>query len=87
MSRVMLNDEVTSNIIVTRLVCQGCPLIPLLFAIVSHPLLVILSRLATNGSIVGLHPPFWTTSSIGFGMRFFHVSRVSHRNLEKGMLV
>ena len=36
---------------------QGCPLSPLLFAIVTHPLLVMLSNLAARGDIVGLHLP------------------------------
>ena len=54
-SRVMLNGGVTSDIALTRSVRQGCPLSPLLFAIVTHPLLVLLSRLATNCDIVGLH--------------------------------
>ena len=32
--------------------------IPLLFAIVTHPLLVMLSRFVMNGDIMGLHIPF-----------------------------
>ena len=47
-SRVMLSGGVTSDIAVTRSVRQGCPLSPLLFAIVTHPLLVMLSRLAQS---------------------------------------
>ena len=57
MSQVMLNGGVTSDISLTRSVLQGCPLSPLLFAIVTHPLLMMLSRLATNGDIVGLPLP------------------------------
>ena len=56
-SLVMRNGGVTSDIALTRSVHQGCPISPLLFAIVTHPLLVMLSRLATNGDIVGLHLP------------------------------
>ena len=36
---------------------QGYPLSPLLFAIDTHPLLVVLSNHAANGDIVGLHLP------------------------------
>ena len=36
---------------------QGCPQSPLLFAIVTHRLLVMLSNLAAMGDIVGLHLP------------------------------
>ena len=57
-SRVILNRGVTSDISLTRSVRQGCPLSPLFFAIVTHPLLVMLSSLATNGDIVGLHLPW-----------------------------
>ena len=56
-SRVMLNGGVTPKVFLTRSVRQGCPLSPLLFAIVTHPLLVMLSNLATNGDIVGLRLP------------------------------
>ena len=56
-SRVMLNGGVTLDIALTRSVRQGCPLSPLLFATVTHPLLVMLSRLTTNGDIVGLYLP------------------------------
>ena len=51
---VMLNDEVISKIPLTR---SCCPLSLLLFAIVTHLLLVMLSSLATNEKIVGLHLP------------------------------
>ena len=51
----MLNGRVTPKGFLTRSVRQGCPLSPLLFAIVTHPLLVMLSNLATRGDIVGLH--------------------------------
>ena len=53
----MLSGGITSNIALTRFVRQGCRLSPLLFATVTHPLLVMLSRFATNGDIVGLHLP------------------------------
>ena len=56
-SQVMLNGGVTSDISLTRSVLQGYPLSPLLFAIVTHLLLVMLSRLATNDDILGLHLP------------------------------
>ena len=39
-SRVMLNGGVTPKVFLTRSVQQGCPLSPLLFAIVTHHLLV-----------------------------------------------
>ena len=56
-SRVMLTSGVTPKFFLTRFVCQGFPLSPLLFIIVTHPMLVMLSNLATNGDIVGLHLP------------------------------
>ena len=37
-SRVMLNGGVPLDIALTRSVRQGCPLSPLLFDIVTHPL-------------------------------------------------
>ena len=52
-SRVMLNVGVTLDIALMRFVCQGCPLSPLLFATITHPLLMILSKLTTNGDVVG----------------------------------
>ena len=61
---------------------------PLLFAIVTHPLLVMLSRLVTNGDIVGLH-----LSSRGqlvahaLADDSFMFLQASRENLEKGMLV
>ena len=53
----MLTSGVTPKFFLTRFVCQGFPLSPLLFIIVTHPMLVMLSNLATNGDIVGLHIP------------------------------
>ena len=49
-------NRVTQKI-VTRSMQQGCPHRPLLFAIVPHPLLVMLLSLETCGDIVGLHLP------------------------------
>ena len=58
MPRVMLNAHgATSNNVLTRFVHQGCPLSPFLFAIVNHPLLAMLSRLATIVDIVGILLP------------------------------
>ena len=51
----MFNDGVTIKILLTSSVRQGCPLSPLLFAIVTHLVLVMLSKLADDGNIVGLH--------------------------------
>ena len=56
-SYVMLSGGVTLKVFLTRSVPQGCPLSPLLFAIVTHPLLAMLSNLAANGDIVGFHIP------------------------------
>ena len=52
------NGGVTYYITFTRSIHRRCPLSALLFAITTHPLLVMLSRLATNGDIVCLHLPF-----------------------------
>ena len=56
-SRVMLNGGLTLKFYLTRSVRQGCPLSPLLFAIVTNPLLIMLSNFVANGDIVGLHLP------------------------------
>ena len=56
-SHVMLNGGVTKAISLTRSVRQGCPLSPLLFAIVTHPILVKMHELAICGDIVGLVLP------------------------------
>ena len=58
MSCVSLNGSVMLKVFLTRSVWQRCPLRPLLFAIVTHLLLVMLLNLATSGDIVGLHLPF-----------------------------
>ena len=58
MSQLIFIGGSTSDFSLTKFVNKGCPLSPLLFAIVIYPLLVILSRLATNGDIVGPHPLF-----------------------------
>ena len=47
-SCVMLSGRVTPKVFLTRSLQQGCPLSPLLFAIVTHPLLVILSNLTAR---------------------------------------
>ena len=53
----MLNGGVTPKVFLTRSMRHGCPLSSLVFAIVTHPLLVMLSNLATNVDGVGLHLP------------------------------
>jgi hypothetical protein len=56
-SHVMLNGGVTQAIPLTRSVRQGCPLSPLLFSIVTHPILVKMHELAISRDIVGLVLP------------------------------
>ena len=51
------NGGITTDITLAISVRQGCSLSPLLFSIVTHSLLAMLSSLATNGDIVGLHLP------------------------------
>ena len=63
--RVLFNGRITFDIAIPTFVCQGCPLILLLFAVVTNPLLVTLSRLATNDDIVGLHLPYGAQVTIG----------------------
>ena len=59
MSRVMLNGGIASYITLMRFVRLGCALSSLLvFAIVTHHLLAMLSSLAINGVIVGLQIPY-----------------------------
>ena len=53
----MLSGKVTPKVFLTRSVRQGYPLSPLLFAIVTHPLLVMLSNLAASRDIVVFHLP------------------------------
>ena len=84
----MLNGGVTLDISFTRSVRQGCPLSPLLFAIGTHPLLVMLSRLETNVDIVGLHLPSGRQLvAQAFSDDSFMFLQASRENLEKGMLV
>ena len=87
-SRVMLNGGVTSDIAITRSIHQGCPLSPLLFAIVTHPLLVMLSRIATNGDIMGLHLPCGgQLVAQALADDSFMFLQASRENLEKGMQI
>ncbi|MCO5552223.1 hypothetical protein L7F22_005735 [Adiantum nelumboides] len=45
-SRIMINGGATSPVSLTRSLRQGCPLSPLLFALVTHPMLTLLTQLA-----------------------------------------
>ena len=67
--RVMLNKVVALDIAfmrwwidirncLTKFIQQGCPIRSFLFALAIHPLLVMLSRLATYDDIVGLALPY-----------------------------
>ena len=51
------NGGITTDITLAISVRQGCSLSPLLFSIVTSPLLVMLSRLANSGDIVALNHP------------------------------
>ena len=53
----MLNGGVTLKSFLTRSIQQGCPPSPLLFAIVTHSLLIMLSNLVSSGDTMGLHIP------------------------------
>ena len=90
MPRVMLNAHgATSNNVLTRFVHQGCPLSPFLFAIVTPPFLVMLSRFASNGNIVALLLPFRESiGSTSFCKWIIHMLLwASLENHEKGMIV
>ena len=50
----MLNGGVMPIILLLESSHKGCPISPLLFALSTHPLLVMLSKLSVNGDIVGL---------------------------------
>ena len=72
----------------TRSVRQGCPLSPLLFAIVTHPLLVMLSNLAARGDIVGLHlPSGGQLVAQALADDSFMFLQASKENLERSMQV
>ena len=51
-----LNDGITLDISLWS-ISQGCTIIQFLLAIITHPLLVILWKLATNVDILGLYLP------------------------------
>ncbi|MCO5603299.1 hypothetical protein L7F22_057448 [Adiantum nelumboides] len=56
-SRIMINGGATFPVSLTRSLRQGCPLSPLRFALVTHPMLTLLTQLAQNGEVVGLTLP------------------------------
>ena len=53
----ILNDGITYDIYLMRSFSQGCRLIQFLLDIITHPLLVILWKLAANVDIFGLYMP------------------------------
>ena len=56
-SHIMMNGGITCPIPLQKSLRQGCPLSPLLFAIASHPILVMLNVMAMEGQLVGLSLP------------------------------
>ena len=56
-SHVMFNGGVTQPISIRRSVRQGCPVSPLLFTIVTHPILVKLHNMAMEEELLGLRLP------------------------------
>ena len=83
----MLDGAATSDITLTRSAHQGFPL-RLLFTIITHPLLVRLSRLVTNGDILGLHLlSGGQLVAHALANDSFMFLQASRENLEKGMLV
>ena len=56
-SHVMLNGGVTQPISIRRSVRQGCLVRPLLFTIVTHPILVKLHNMAMEEELIGLRLP------------------------------
>ena len=85
--RTMLNMGITSYISLTKAIRQGCSHSLLLFVIIT-PMLVMLSRCAMNGDIVGLHLPSRGQLE-GEDLAYDSVMflRASRENLEKGMLL
>ena len=53
-SHLLLNRRLVGSFWVMRLIKQGCPLAPLLFAVFSHPLALALQEEAAKGGILGL---------------------------------
>ena len=56
-SHVMFNGGVTQPISIRRSVRQGCPISPLLFTIVTHPILVKLHNMSIEEEFLGLRLP------------------------------
>ena len=56
-SHVMFNGGVTQPISIRRSVRQGYPVSPLLFTIVTHPILVKLHNMAMEEELLGLRLP------------------------------
>ena len=82
----MLSGGITSNIALTRSVLQGCPLGPLLLSIITHSLLMILSRLETNHDIVCLHVPSRGKLTTQVWVDSLMFLQASCHNPKKGML-
>ncbi|MCO5604354.1 hypothetical protein L7F22_058519 [Adiantum nelumboides] len=56
-SQIVINGGATSPVSLTHSLRQECPLSPLLFALITHPMLTLLTQLAQNGEVVGLTLP------------------------------
>ena len=79
----MCKGGVTPKVSLTKSMWQICPLSPLLFVIVTHPLLVMLSNIVANDDIVGLHVPSnGKLVADALGNDYFMFLSTSKENLE-----